>query len=101
MFFFLYVRTHQEEKKFSDACAHIEKNHAPLKVEYSHSPFGTERKPTAHDDPERPHPGRPGTAEAATRLKRFLKCALRAFGLRCTAVEEVCSDSGPKGEAPR
>jgi hypothetical protein len=31
----------------------------------------------------------PGKVPATIRLKRFLKLALRAFGLRCVAVEEI------------
>jgi hypothetical protein len=35
----------------------------------------------------RAEPGWPGTPES--RLRRFLKAALRAFGLRCTEIEAL------------
>jgi hypothetical protein len=41
----------------------------------------------------------PHSASAVNRMRRFLKMALRAYGLRCTDVREVRPQADAHGEA--
>jgi hypothetical protein len=42
----------------------------------------------------------PDSAPAVIRLRRFLKAALRAYGLRCTSAVELHPESAPKPDGP-